>query len=104
MIYSVYRGTCAWMASCAMVLSASSGAWAHSDRKLCDFMPDNNLHFEDDVLKVASITEEEFATITDSIVDIYKPLAQIHGAELSAIKSWTDNTVNAVASQRGNKW
>lgn len=67
-------------------------------------LPPNNLHEEDDLHILANMTESEFNQISNSIVGIYKPLARIHGATLTAVNNWGDKTVNAFAQQQGNSW
>ncbi len=67
-------------------------------------LPPNRLHLQDDLNKIANITEEEFNEIIDSVTKYYKPIIREHGARLSVSKKWRDSTVNAYAQQRGNNW
>lgn len=70
------------------------------------FAPENDLYLEDSLTKDANITEEEFNQITDRFVDLYRPLAELYGATLTAVKNWPNNTVNAYAYQEndGQDW
>ena len=63
------------------------------------FAPENDLYLEDSLTKDANITEEEFNQITDRFVDLYRPLAELYGATLTAVKNWSNETVNAYAYQ-----
>lgn len=68
-------------------------------------LPENDLHLEDDInSRDANLTEEEFVTTTNYIINLYKPLAQLHNANLSVNFKWKDSTVNAFANQSGKKW
>lgn len=80
----------------ALVAGVSSDARA-------SILPKNNLHLQRP-LASSDITEEQFNYVTDSIVEMWKPLAKIHGAELVAEKRWNDPTVNAYADQMGKTW
>lgn len=66
-------------------------------------LPPNNLA-DQDGFAPSNVSEEQFNAITDAIVDMWKPLAKLHGAELVAEKRWNDSTVNAYASRSGNTW
>ena len=67
-------------------------------------LPPNDLYLEDNMGFVADITEQDFMTITNRVVDFYKPIAQAHGATLSVNAKWSDSTVNASAMQSGSSW
>ncbi|MBI3542430.1 MAG: M48 family metalloprotease [Deltaproteobacteria bacterium] len=67
-------------------------------------LPKNDLDQQDNSFGPSNVTEEQFNKITDAIVDMWQPLAQLHGAKLVAIKAWNDSTVNAYAEQSGNEW
>ena len=66
-------------------------------------MPENNLHLQKDVAS-NDMTEEQFLKIIADIEAIYKPVIEGHGATLVINSSWSNNTVNAFASQSGNTW
>ena len=55
-------------------------------------------------MEPSNITEEQFNAISDGIVEMWKPLAKLHGAELTVEKRWDDPTVNAYAQQSGKSW
>lgn len=67
-------------------------------------LPPNNLHLEDNPYEMANITEAEFNAIINDIVELYQPLARVHGATLKSNNGWNDSTVNASANQSGNTW
>lgn len=66
-------------------------------------LPKNDLHLQDRLTN-GNITEQQFNEISDKIVEMWKPLAKLHGAELTVEKRWRDSTVNAYANQQGNQW
>ena len=69
------------------------------------FMPDNDLHLQDDVNREdANVTEEEFNRVIDQATDIYAPIITAHGATLNFNRLWSNSTVNASASQSGSTW
>jgi hypothetical protein len=67
-------------------------------------LPPNDLYLEDNMNFVSDLTEAEFLTITNEVVNAYKPLATDHGANLSVNARWSDSTVNASAVQNGSSW
>ena len=75
-----------------------------SVQAFASILPPNNLHLEDNIFFAPNMTEQEFNTISNSIIDQYKPLATLHGGTLSANNRWTDATVNASAEQKGSGW
>lgn len=66
-------------------------------------LPPNDLYLEDNLFG-SDMTEEQFLTITNSVIDVYKPLAKTHGANLTVNARWNDSTVNASAQQTGKSW
>src|SRR5690554_4793938 len=62
-------------------------------------LPPNDLHRYDRKDRIANITEEQFHQIVDSIVEMWRPIAAEHGADLVAEKLWDNPTVNAYATQ-----
>jgi hypothetical protein len=70
------------------------------------FMPKNNLDKEDNLFRAASMTQADFNAIINSIIEQYKPLATLHGGNLSSNNKWSDATVNASAEQQtfGSRW
>ena len=81
----------------AFVVSQVIPSSAHAS-----ILPPNNLHLQDRLFMEANISEQEFNTIVNEAVEMYKPLAAIHGAELKSNNLWTDSTVNASAQQDNN--
>ena len=67
-------------------------------------LPPNTLHLEDTILQ-SNMDEEEFNRVIDKAEEIYKPLInEAFGARLSIARRWSDNTVNASASQFFGTW
>ncbi len=95
-----------WMGVAALcAFSVQSGAFAHVDSKrVCDFMPKNDLHLFDNVKRIATIDEADFNARIDQVEKIYAPIFAAHGAKLVVERKWTDPTVNAYADQRGTNW
>ena len=50
------------------------------------------------------ITETQFNDVISKVEAVYKPLVASKGKQLVIQRNWTDGTVNAYASQRGNQW
>jgi len=73
--------------------------WANS----ASFMPENTMHLNPPEA-VSDMTEEEFVKIVDDIVAFYAPEATRLGKTLVSSKLWSNNTVNAYATQLGNTW
>ena len=100
------------MLLCGVLLSVVAGPAAFSKNFLPNahsfpnnsFLPPNNLHLEDNMEAMSNITEEQFNKIANDIVAIYKPLAKLHGGNLSTNNNWKDATVNAFATQNGSSW
>ena len=67
-------------------------------------LPPNDLHLQDNVHSLANMTEEEFNTIVNTIIDYYRPIVTARGARLVSNNLWTDPTVNASAQQSGSTW
>ena len=67
-------------------------------------LPPNTLHLEDTILQ-SNITEEEFNEAIDKAEAIYKPIIEdSFGKKLVFSRRWSDNTVNASASQFFGTW
>ncbi|MBM3381697.1 MAG: hypothetical protein FJY29_04570 [Betaproteobacteria bacterium] len=67
-------------------------------------LPPNNLHLQDNVHSLANMTEQEFNTIINNIMNLYRPIVTARGARLVSNNLWTDPTVNASAQQSGSSW
>jgi hypothetical protein len=63
------------------------------------FLPDNDLHLQDNVMQSMNITESEFNETIDEVTKFYYPVVKEHGAELKATRDWSDSWVNASANQ-----
>lgn len=92
-------GLVATAGATAALVSSTPAITAHES-----FLPPNDLNLQDNMNFAANITQDEFNSIVDSIVDVYKPLAKAHGGNLKANKNWTDSTVNASANQLFWTW
>ena len=71
---------------------------------VADFLPPNTLDQDDLPFLPANISQEEFKTLIQSVVDAYQPLAALHGAHINTYNDWEGSTVNASAQQQGNAW
>jgi hypothetical protein len=72
---------------------------------LADFLPPNDLHLEDSLLRDANLTKADFNGVIDQAEAIYGPILKSqHGATLNVSRLWDSNTVNASAMQFGNTW
>jgi len=67
-------------------------------------LPPNNLYLQDNVNALANMTEQDFNTIINNIVDYYRPIVAARGGRLMSNNLWTDPTVNASAQQSGTSW
>lgn len=52
----------------------------------------------------SEIDESAFNALIDTVMQIYKPRAKLHGATLEVYKSWNDSTLNAYAGRDKNTW
>jgi hypothetical protein len=68
------------------------------------FMPENNLHLQDNLFSENGMTEEMFNNIIDQVEAYYKPIVSNLGGDLYVERNWDDATVNAYASQEGSTW
>ena len=68
------------------------------------FVPENNLKISVDAKRVGGITEEQFNAIIDKVETLYTPIVKEHGGNLTVVRNWTDETVNAYAQQIGSTW
>lgn len=88
---------CSALFAVTSVALASSGASA-------SILPPNDLHLEDNPEILADMTKDEFDAIINGIVELYQPLAAVHGAQIKSSNGWSDSTVNASANRMGNTW
>jgi hypothetical protein len=72
---------------------------------LADFLPPNNLHLEDNLLRDANVKEDDFNTVIDQVEALYGPIIKdTQKANLKVSRLWKNNTVNASAMQLGQTW
>lgn len=67
------------------------------------FLPPNDLKIPVNSLDARGIQEAQFNEVINTIEKIYKPVVAAQGRVLQINRLWTDATVNANASQSGNK-
>lgn len=79
------------------LLLASSSAMAFTGQKT--FMPPNNLDQEDDINFDGGLTQAQFNSVIDRVMQVYGPIFTHFGATLTVDRRWTDSTVNASADQ-----
>jgi subtilisin-like proprotein convertase family protein len=68
------------------------------------FLPQNNLHLQDNLLGFTNVEETEFNGIIDKVAKYYSPIVKSHGGTLNMIRDWNDSTVNAYAAQEMSNW
>ena len=87
---------------CFAGLAFSVVSFAHEQEDF--FMPENDLHLRNGFLS-GDVTEEDFNRILDEFELVYTPLfANTFGKELVINRLWVNTTVNASASQLGDRW
>jgi subtilisin-like proprotein convertase family protein len=95
------RNSLWWRGGVSACLIAGSLFVRNADASI---LPPNNLHLQDNIHSLANMTEQEFNTIVNTIINYYKPIVSAKGATLKSNNLWTDPTVNASAQQMGNTW
>ena len=69
-----------------------------------DFLPPNDLHLQDTIMS-SNVTEEDFNAAIDLAEEAYAPIIRdVHGGTLKINRLWSNNTVNASASQFFGSW
>lgn len=69
------------------------------------FLPENDLRIPVGLKSIqAGITEQQFNSAIDKVVNVYAPIVSNMGAKLTVERKWTDATVNAYALRTGNNW
>jgi hypothetical protein len=68
------------------------------------FLPPNDLKIPVGSAQDRGILEAEFNKVIDTVEKIYKPVVAAQGKVLQINRLWTNTTVNANASQSGNKY
>jgi hypothetical protein len=75
-----------------------------AEGKTQTFMPENDLHLQQELFENSFMTENKFNSIIDELEQYYKPIVSELGGNLRIKRSWQDNTVNAQAWQSGKDW
>lgn len=65
---------------------------------------ENNLRIPVSVKSINGITAEEFNAVIDEVATVMTPIVKSHGGDLTVVKLWDDETVNAYAEQEGTTW
>ena len=86
----------------ALLLGAAAIPAAASD---CPgFLPPNDLKIPVGSVHARGIIETQFNDVIDTVEKLYKPIVAAQGKVLQINRRWTDPTVNANASQSGNRY
>ena len=64
----------------------------------------NNLRIPVSQKSINGITAEEFNKVIDEVTTVMSPIVSSHGGNLTVVKLWEDETVNAYAEQEGTTW
>ncbi len=86
----------------AMLLGAAVMPASASDCQ--GFLPPNNLRIPVGSVHARGIIEAQFHAVLNTVEKLYKPVVAAQGKVLQINRLWTDETVNASASQSGNKY
>lgn len=73
----------------------------HGNR-IASFMPENNFHETKRYYAAGEVTEEDFDLVIDSAIEIYTPIFNNLGMNLTIQGDFSDETVNAFCSKDGN--
>ncbi len=68
------------------------------------FVPENNLKISVNAKRLAGLSEAQFNAVIDKVETLYAPIVKEHGGNLTVVRNWTDETVNAYAQQIGSTW
>lgn len=61
------------------------------------FMPENDLHLEDNFMQNSNVDKYQFDQILDNLDELYTPIFKSHGSSFVIERKWEDSTVNAYA-------
>ncbi len=86
----------------AMLLGAALMPASASD--CTGFLPPNDLKIPVGSIDARGIIETQFNEVINTVEKIYKPVVAAQGKVLQINRLWTDATVNANASQSGNRY
>jgi hypothetical protein len=87
----------------ALILSSAQVFACTMDGKE-GIVEENNLRIPVSQKSINGITEEQFNSVIDEVIAVMGPLVASHGGNLSVVKLWEDETVNAYAEQSGKEW
>jgi len=68
------------------------------------FLPPNDLKIPVGSIHAKGIIEAQFNAVIDTVEKLYKPVVAAQGKVLQINRLWANETVNANASQQGNKY
>jgi hypothetical protein len=68
------------------------------------FAPINNLRISVYDKATNGMTEERFNAIIDRVEKVYIPVSKAKGGNYKVVRNWTDDTVNAFATESGSTW
>lgn len=88
-----------------LVVAATTclGVRAASASDIKTFLPENNWKISVKDQK-GGLNEAQFNATMDLVQKVYGPIIAAHGAQLSIERDWSDDTVNAYATQSGSVW
>lgn len=75
-----------------------------STQASADFLPDNNLHLQDNIEFSGDVTEAVFNEVIDKAEKLFVPIAASHGGKLKIKREWDESTVNASANRVMGSW
>lgn len=85
--------------------SAFVGLCLASTAAHADFLPPNDLHLQDGLLRGQNVTEQDFIDAIEEAEAVYIPLIkETQNATLKVNRLWSNSTVNASAIQYGSRW
>jgi hypothetical protein len=83
---------------------ASASVFACDIHGHTGFAPENNLRISIYDKATNGMTQDRFNAIIDRVEKAYIPAAKAKGGTLKVIRNWTDDTVNAYATESGADW
>ncbi|MES2529384.1 MAG: hypothetical protein V4598_20010 [Bdellovibrionota bacterium] len=86
-----------------ILLSAFSGM-AFGCGENGGFLPENNMRIPVGAKSAGGLTEAQFNAVIDKLEPIYSPIVANRGGKLKINRKWTDETVNANATQFFGTW
>jgi len=88
------------------ILAAALAALTLPAVASAQFAPKNDLWKQDAAIRKMDpkMTQKEFDAISQGVIDVFAPFADLHGGKLSVNADWNDSTVNASAEENGTSW